>query len=275
LIVLSGQIAKGFSNSVYNDLEILADAITPLYKARFEELPSQQQVILDAIALNWDAISLKELSKATRMQNNQLSPQLKRLVNDGWLETTPAYKAKGNAYFINERFFNIYYLIRNSSRRHKDKIYCLSKFLECFYGKGKLCKDTDKNNKYLNRFSLDKALFELYERNEGLAKEYLLQTFDVLEKKDKLSSMANEYPWIRFGSVVIKLGYSSWLLAILEEKGYDIVLSPYYTALQTLEIELQDGKSSKEDAEIYLNNRAIEISEPARIIIEKIKKYMD
>ena len=568
-VMLFEQIAKGFSNSVYNDLEILADAITPLYKARFEELPSQQQVILDAIALNWDAISLKELSKATRMQNNQISPQLKRLVNDGWLETTPAYKAKGNAYFINERFFNIYYLIRNSSRRHKDKIYCLSKFLECFYGKEELDRisdilskqdihsvkemqlqmafwkiktineykrqqgfkniskafseneylrkefdftdeeflfvegrklfkeekykeaivcynkvielnpnykdvwfwkgrclsdmqryeeaiicfnksielnpndeyawgfkglclsdmqryeeaivcfnksielnpndeyawgfkggclsnmqryeeaiicfnkfielnpnneyiwnfkgsclleleryeeaieyydkatklddsyhvawnkkgfaliemkryeeaaiayeksisinqrnllskfyllflyrdklnkmnkaielfdsitkdvNTDKDNEYLNYFYLDKALFELYRRNEGLAKEYLLQVFEIFEKENKLSSMANEYPWIRFGSVVIKLGYSSWLLAILEEKGYDIALSPYYTALQTLEIELQDGKSGKEDAEIYLNNRAIEISEPARIIIEKIKKYMD
>jgi tetratricopeptide (TPR) repeat protein len=134
-VMLFEQIAKGFSSNINDDLEILADAITPLYKARFEELSAQQQIILDAIALNWDAISLKELSIATHMQNNQLSPQLKRLIDDGWLETTPAYRAKGNAYFISERFFNIYYLIRNSSRRHKDKVYCLSKFLECFYGK--------------------------------------------------------------------------------------------------------------------------------------------
>jgi len=139
-VILFEQIAKGFPGNINDDLEKLADSITPFYKARFEELPTQQQIIIDAIALNWDAISLNELSTVTRMKNNQLSPQLKRLVDDGWIETTPAYKAKGSAYFISERFFNIYYLIRNSSRRHKDKIYCLSRFLECFYGKEDLEK---------------------------------------------------------------------------------------------------------------------------------------
>jgi hypothetical protein len=162
-VMLFEQIAKGFSSNINDDLEILADAITPLYKARFEELPVQQQIIIDAIALNWDAISLNKLSIATRMQNDQLSPQLKRLMNDGWIETTPAYKAKGNAYFISERFFNIY---------------------------------------------------------------------------------------------------------------YNIVLSPYYTAIQALEIEQQDGKNGKGNAEIYLKNRAVEISDPARIIVERIKKYL-
>jgi len=700
-VMLFEQISKGFSSNIYDDLEKLADSITPLYKARFEELPAQQQIIIDAIALNWDAISLNELSIATRMQNNQLSPQLRRLVNDGWIETTSAYKAKGNAYFISERFFNIYYLIRNSSRRHKDKVYCLSRFLECFYGKEdleyisdtllkqsinsfehmrlflalssvqalesdrrekmqekvfeafstneELCNEFDfseiyflskgsslLNSKHYNdaidcfnkvintnndekcawclkgeslrelkkyddalvcadefvtnfpneacawvakggllfemerfddallclnkaieidvkndlawkrkgeilkkmkryddaiecfdeanilnpkdlcikcnkafaligqqrfeeaiacfpdgvesdctceyfwnmkggalfsleqyeeaavcyseaikldprneeawlwnslclyrmgkykdavdscdkvidinisnavawfgkgncltdmqqyneavacyneaiklnpdvsffwsekgytlvnlqyfeeaidcldraielypknsiawgnkgyalielqkypsaaeaykqsieiepnsilskfnliflyrdklnemnkakelfnsidknkinekqnknfafRYHLHKALFELYKENSGLAKEYLLQAFDILEKEGKISSIASMYWWIRFGSVVIKLKRSSWLISILEEKGYNIVLSPYYTAIKASEIEQQDGKK---DAEIYLNNRASEISNPARIIVEKMKKYL-
>jgi tetratricopeptide (TPR) repeat protein len=378
-VMLFEQIAKGFSSNIYNDLEILADTITPLYKARFEELPAQQQIILDAIALNWDAISLNKLAKTTRMQNNQLSPQLKRLVDDDWLETTPAYKAKGNAYFISERFFNIYYLIRNSSRRHKDNIYCLSRFLEYFYGKEELdriieheylrkefdindktflvaekaierydkateldgnyqaewinkgfaliemrryeeaalaCEksssinpkdilskfyllflyrdklnemdkaitlfysiteediNTYANKSYFSYFYLNKALFELYKRNEGLAKEHLLQAFEVLEEKDELSSMAYTYYWIVLGSVIINLGYGSWLLAILKEKGYDIVLSPYYTAIQALEIETQDNKNGKENAEIYLKNIATEISAPARVIIDKMRRYM-
>jgi tetratricopeptide (TPR) repeat protein len=632
-VMLFEQIAKGFSSNINDDLEKLADSITPFYKARFEELPAQQQIIIDAIALNWDAISLKNLSIATRMQNNQLSPQLKRLVNDGWIETTTAYKVKGNAYFISERFFNIYYLIRNSSRRHKDKVYCLSRFLECFYGKEdlekisdvllkqrinssenmllflalsnvktlelgrrekirektyetfltneKFCKEFDfsdnnfisrvislinseqycdaidylnkiinikindsnvwfmkgsclykirqyekaidcynkvielnsnneyawflkgkslsdmgrneeaidcinkaiglnlnneyvwylkgkclsdmgrneeaidcinkaiglnlnneyawflkgkcltdmqqfkeaidcfnktielnkndeyawywkgccltfmrqfkeaidcfnktiglnKDNEYawflkgiclsemgqyeeavdcynksidlnpksfaacrkkgdvlielqkykdaanayersieaehedlsskfnmiflyrdkLNemnkaielfssinenkineeesiiiacRFNLHKALFELYKQNNGLAKEYLLQAFEILQKEDKIPTIAGLNWWIKFGSVVINLNCGSWLIAILEEKGYNIVLSPYYTAIKALEIEQQD---SKKDAEIYLNNQAVEIGNPAKEIVERIKKYL-
>ena len=279
-VILFEHIVKGFSDNINDDLEKLADTITPLYKAKFEELSAQQQIILDAIALHWDAISLKKLSTATRMENNQLSPQIKRLIDNGWIEATPAYKAKGNAYFIGERFFNIYYLIRNCSRRHKDKLYCLSKFLEYFYGKEELEKvievfnpiteeELDSDKDYASSFFLNKALFELHKRNEGLAKENLLQAFRILENEDNLLSMAN-----KFESVVLDLGYGPWLLAILEGNGYDITLSPYYTAIQALEIEKQDAKKGKAEAETYLKNRAIEISEPARGIIRNMRKFM-
>jgi len=279
-VMLFDQISKGFSTDINDDLNILVDAITPLYKAKFEELPQQQRTILDAIALNWDAISLRKLTIATRMKNNQLSPQLKRLVDGGWIETTPAYKDKGNAYFISERFFNIYYIIRNSSRRHKDIIYCLSKFLECFYGEEKLeklakshlCKDYQSEKKLMY---LNKAEFELYNQNRGLAKDYLLQAFKIIEKHFELATISNGYWWIKFSGVVIKLSHAFWLLDILEEKGYDVELSPYYTAIKALEIESQDRKNGKDEAAIYLNNRAIEISDPAREIVEKIRKYMD
>jgi len=265
-VMLFEQAVKGFSDNINDDLIFLVDAITPLYKARFEELPVQQQIILDAIALNWDAISLKKLSIATRMQNNQLSPQLKRLADDGWIETTPAYKAKGNAYFISERFFNIYYLLRNSSRRHKEKIYCLSEFLECFYGKDELGINLKQSRKHLQ-----KTLFELQRQNQGIAKRHLLKAF---EKEDKISSAANDNWWIRFGKNVIDMGYGSWLLAILEEKRYDVILSPYFSAIQALEIEKQDNKKGKANAETYLNNRAIEIGKPARAIFEKMREIM-
>ena len=53
------------------------------------------------------------------------------------------------------------------------------------------------------------------------------------------------------------------------------MLSPYYTAIQALEIEKQDNKNGKENAEIYLKNRAAEISHLARMIIEKMRKYIE
>jgi hypothetical protein len=129
----------------------------------------------------------------------------------------------------------------------------------------------DENKEFLSRYYLHKTLFELHEQNKGSAKEYLSQAFDVLEKENKVASIANDHWWAKFGGVVIDLGYGAWLLAVLEEKGYDVVLSPYYTAIQALEIEKQDGQK---DAEVYLKNRAIEISEPARKIIDKMKRYM-
>lgn len=133
-VMLFKLIVKGFSNEVNDDLEALLDEITPLYKARFEELPDQMQRILDVVALNWDPIPLEGIRKETRLENNQLSPQLKRLVETGWIEKLDAYKIKGSAYQISERFFNIWYLMRRSSRRQKRELLCLSKFLESYYG---------------------------------------------------------------------------------------------------------------------------------------------
>jgi len=141
-IMLFKLIVKGFANDISIDLEALADEVTPLYKAKYEDLSEQQQIIVDAVAMNWDAISLNKLSQVTGYANNQLSPQLKRLTEEGWLETTPAYKAKGNAYLISERFFNIWYLIR-CSRRHKEGVFCLSRFLERFYGKEEMDRISD------------------------------------------------------------------------------------------------------------------------------------
>jgi tetratricopeptide (TPR) repeat protein len=132
----------------------------------------------------------------------------------------------------------------------------------------------DENRNFVCRYYLNKAGFELYNQNQGLAKEYLLQAFGVLEKNDATASIANDGWWMRFGYAIDKLGYNSWFLNILEEKGYDTVLSPYYTAIQAIEIEKLDSRSGKKNAELYISNRAIEISEPARKIMERIQKYI-
>ena len=270
-VMLFKLLVKGFSDEIVDDLEALLDEITPLYKARFEELPTQQQIILDAIAQNWDPMSLKRISEETRFANNQLSPQLKRLVEDGWLETTKAENAKGNAYSIPERFFCIYHIMRNGSRRSKKQITYLSKFLECFYGKQHLSRmvcSFDATNTPKDVYCLEQTLFALQERNEGIAKSHLSEALSEMEDRLNPKTQGN---WEYFAAIAIKLGYAQWLLDILSEKGFDIILSPFFVAIQSLEIE---RVKTVETAEIYLKNQAIEKSEPARMIIEKMKIYL-
>lgn len=133
-VMLFRIIMKGFSKDINDDLEALLDEATPIYKARFEELPEQMQIIIDTIALHWDPITLEKLRKHTRYENGQLSPQLKRLSDMGWIEKPETSQRKGGAYEMSERFFNIWFLMRRSSRRQKKGVYCLSKFLEAYYG---------------------------------------------------------------------------------------------------------------------------------------------
>ncbi|WP_373331470.1 tetratricopeptide repeat protein [Salmonirosea aquatica] len=90
--------------------------------------------MLDAVALHWDPIALDDLRQITQLENPQLSPQLKRLYEVGWLDRLNAYEKKGQAYEISERFFNIWYLMRRSSRRQKKELLCLTKFLVTLYG---------------------------------------------------------------------------------------------------------------------------------------------
>lgn len=134
LTMLYPLIREGFSISIQTDLEALMDMATSLYKSRFEELPAQMQVVLDAIAMHWDPAHLEALREITHLDNAQLSPQIKRLYDTGWINRLDAYRAKGNAYEISERFFNIWYLMRRSSRRQKRELVCLTKFLATMYG---------------------------------------------------------------------------------------------------------------------------------------------
>jgi hypothetical protein len=155
-VMLFKLLVKGFSADINDDLDALVDEVTPLYKAKLEELPAQQQIIIDAVAMHWDAIPFRKLALDTGLEINQLSPQLKRLIDEGWIETVEADKKsrkakaevegiiKGNAYFISERFFNIWFLIRRSNRRQKKGVHSLSEFLECLYGQERMTQEADR-----------------------------------------------------------------------------------------------------------------------------------
>jgi tetratricopeptide (TPR) repeat protein len=182
LAILFPLIQDGFSESIQTDLDALLDVITPLYKARFEELAPQLQVVMDAVALNWDPINLDQLRTATQLPNSILSPQLKRLTEVGWLQKLDAYKAKGGAYELSERFFNVWYLMRRSSRRQKRELYCLTKFLESFYGKD--IHDIAKNriickSESINHIALDLALADAV-KDKFLSEQLKNKSYDAL-----------------------------------------------------------------------------------------------
>ncbi len=132
-VILFRLLSRGFSPDINDDLEALLDDLTPVYKGRLEELSDQLQIIVDAIALAWEPVTLEQIRTTTRLENGQLSPQLKRLIDTGWIERPSTRQGKGGAYELTERIFNIWYLMRRSSRRHKKSIHCLSKFMEIYY----------------------------------------------------------------------------------------------------------------------------------------------
>jgi tetratricopeptide (TPR) repeat protein len=145
--------AEDFSPTVFGDLEGLLDRVTPLYKARFEELTPQQQVIVSAIANHWDPITAAALASATgvpldsshairthqrhhttaNLPAGTISAQLDRLEKAGVIERTELFGETRTGYLLAERFFNIWFLMRSASRRQRREVEFLTRFLESFY----------------------------------------------------------------------------------------------------------------------------------------------
>lgn len=111
------------------DLEKILDAVTPLYKHRMDDLPTQQQKIMDAVAKNWDGIGVKELKEKTRIESKIISAQLRQLEKNQVIEKVET-NTKNHLYFLKERFFNIWYLMRYGRKQDKQRVIWLVKFLE-------------------------------------------------------------------------------------------------------------------------------------------------
>jgi hypothetical protein len=129
-VLLYGVLLKGIDGDVRSDLEGLLDEVTPLYKARFEELPPQSQQLLDKLALHWHPASAAVLTKQLGWKVNLVSAQLDRLIGAGIVEKVKAPKSKRLNFQIGERFFNIWYLMRTSRRLRRRLIW----LVECLRG---------------------------------------------------------------------------------------------------------------------------------------------
>lgn len=129
-VLLYGVLLKGIDGDVRSDLEGLLDEVTPLYKARFEELPPLSQQLLDKLALHWHPANANTLAKQLGWKVNLVSAQLDRLVAAGIIEKVKAPKSKRLNFQIGERFFNIWYLMRTSRRLRRRLIW----LVECLRG---------------------------------------------------------------------------------------------------------------------------------------------
>ena len=126
------------TDEAMTDLDILLDQVTPYYKARIEEYQTpQQRAVIDAIALHWDPVTVGALSQITNIAATTLSSLLIKFRKDGLIETTEVSSASAG-HQITERFLNIWFLMRNGTRRAKLKLRWLVRFLTIFYSSDEL-----------------------------------------------------------------------------------------------------------------------------------------
>ncbi len=174
------------------DLEVLLDQVTPYYKARIEEYPTQQQrAVIDAIALHWDPIASGDLSRTTGVVSTTLSPLLIKLRKDGLIESVETSGTYAGHQLV-ERFLNIWYLMRHGTRRNKQKMRWLVAFLSNFYSRSDLAGIADRKRSYgeaVNEHpdytcAFDEALL-LASSKDSVNKSSAITSKDVGEYVDK------------------------------------------------------------------------------------------
>lgn len=154
LALLHTVLALEHSDRIERDLEGLLDQLTPYYKARFDDLPSQSQLIVDKVALHWHPITAAECQAATHLDLNAVSAQLSRLVKGGLLTKVSLPGANKLGFQLSERFFNIWYLMR-ASRRLRRRLSWFVEFLRIFYGEEDLRRRAEELVRAEPKGSLD------------------------------------------------------------------------------------------------------------------------
>ncbi len=186
-IALLFEVFLDKNTKIFEDLESLLDRVTPLYKHRMDDLKRNQQAIMDVIALNWDGISTAEIVarlKGRGFDNKKVSAQLKALEQNDLVSSKKVDK-KNKIYFIRERFFNIWYLMRLGRRSNGDRVRWLVQFLNAWY-------TPDDIQQRIKEHISQAKLGELNPKGAFLMGEALSCLSNNLDEQDELLSSVRE-----------------------------------------------------------------------------------
>ncbi|MDX2042202.1 MAG: tetratricopeptide repeat protein [Acidobacteriota bacterium] len=135
VLMLYRVVTQSDVGEVRRALEKLLDEVTPYYKAKIEILPPQQRKILDHIARSsgqtGEGLTPKEIAEAVRLSPNQVSTQLKRLSELGYVQAANL-RGRSSYYTLSEPLYAIWHQMR-FGRNARERMHWLVLFLRLWY----------------------------------------------------------------------------------------------------------------------------------------------
>lgn len=135
----------GGGRSVRDLLENLLDLVdehTEYFKSHLDTLPPQERRVYLALARLWKPASAKEVSELARLSSSKCSALLNRLASRGRVSMAKEGPRR-NSYMLSERLYNIYYLLRRSSKKDS-MVTALIEFMASFYSPSELGSTLEK-----------------------------------------------------------------------------------------------------------------------------------
>ena len=133
------------------DLLDLVDDHTEYFKSHLDALPAQERKVYLALADLWKPANAREIADRARLGTSKCSAQLARLVDKGAVEVSGG-SARRKLYYLTERLYNIYYLMRRA-RGPAPLIDALIRFMEAYYS-------TDELREFGARMALEALGFD-------------------------------------------------------------------------------------------------------------------
>ncbi|MDS4041498.1 MAG: tetratricopeptide repeat protein [Candidatus Competibacter sp.] len=132
-VMLYELFAADRQDNLHADLKLLLDLMTPLYKARMENLADQPRKLLAHVMERWAPVAAAELAEASGIPVTTVSGQLARLEAEGLIEKAKLPGRRRAGYQVAERFFNVWYLMRYTPRRIRQGLTWLVEFMRLWY----------------------------------------------------------------------------------------------------------------------------------------------
>ncbi|MBU1698442.1 MAG: tetratricopeptide repeat protein, partial [Proteobacteria bacterium] len=124
-------------NELLNELLDLVDDHTEYFKSHLENLPPKERRVYLALADLWIPATAKEIATRARQDIRSCSALLNRLISRGVVVEDENSKPRRKLYYLNERMYNIYYLLRRR-RRPDAMVTALLRFMTAIYPRQQL-----------------------------------------------------------------------------------------------------------------------------------------
>ena len=135
LLAIVARFGAGLSfRELMSNLLNLVDDHTEYFKSHLESLPAQERRVYLALADLWKPALTREIAERARLATSKCSAQLMRLVERG-VVLVAGGSARRKQYYLSERMYNIYYLLRRGQDR---LVEVLIRFMASYYSPDEL-----------------------------------------------------------------------------------------------------------------------------------------
>ncbi len=163
LVMIVARFGASLSfRALMSELLDLVDDHTEYFRSHLEMLPAQERRVYLALADLWKPATAREIADRARLETSKCSAQLTRLSERAIVEVTGG-TARRKQYYLTERMYNIYYLLRRPRGPHR-MVESLVRFMESFYSPLEMrdigCSIA-RESQHVERSLVDRADFEL------------------------------------------------------------------------------------------------------------------